>query len=140
MEICYQPNLVNPEVPMLRSLTRVTFLLFLLSACDEAPTGTGSTDESILLTPGAGARTEGIQALVDAQVAAWSAKDATAFASTYAVDAKLFNPIGGVLDGREGIHSQHAFLFSGPFAGSTEALVLTGTRFLTGTIAIAGRG
>ena len=80
---------------------------------------------------------EGIEALVDAQFAAWSAKDAAAYASTYAVDAKSFNPVGGVLDGREVIRLQHAFLFSGPFAQSTETEAITGIRFLTGTIAIA---
>jgi uncharacterized protein (TIGR02246 family) len=77
-----------------------------------------------------------VQQLVDAQAAAWRAKDVNAFAATYTTDATFFNPLGWVSNGRAEIRDAHAFLFAGPFAGSTEAQEITAVRALTGTIAI----
>src|SRR5690606_32778379 len=77
-----------------------------------------------------------VQALVDAQEAAWRAKDAAAFAATYTDDATFINPLGWVDTGRDAIHGSHAFLFGGPFAGTTETQKITMIRPLTGTIAI----
>jgi uncharacterized protein (TIGR02246 family) len=77
-----------------------------------------------------------VQALVDAQAAAWGAKDAGAFAAVYADDATFFNPIGHVSHGRDEIRGAHEFLFGGPFAGTTETQEITAIRPLTGTIAI----
>jgi uncharacterized protein (TIGR02246 family) len=74
--------------------------------------------------------------IVDAVTAAWTAKDAAAYASPYAVDAQLISPVGGILVGREGVRAQHAFLFAGPFAGSTQTIEVRGIQLLTGTTAI----
>ncbi len=64
------------------------------------------------------------------------AKDADAFAATYAPDARFLDPIGNMVEGREAIRAQHAFLFGGPFAPSTETQVIADIRFPTGTVAI----
>ena len=77
-----------------------------------------------------------VQSLVDAQAAAWRAKDADAFAAVYTDDATFFDPIGQVSRNREEIRAAHAFLFGGPFAGTTETQEITAIRPLTGTIAI----
>jgi uncharacterized protein (TIGR02246 family) len=77
-----------------------------------------------------------VQALVAAQAAAWRAKDPDAFAATYTDDATFINPLGWVDNGRDAIHGSHAFLFGGPFAGTTEIQEITAIRPLTGTILI----
>lgn len=77
-----------------------------------------------------------IQDLVAAQLAAWNAKDADAFAATYATDARFFDPIGNLYPGSQGIRDTHAFLFAGPFAHSSETQVITEIRILTGTLAL----
>jgi uncharacterized protein (TIGR02246 family) len=48
----------------------------------------------------------------------------------------FISPTAGILRGREAIRAQHAFLFSSPFAGSTQTITVTRVQFLTGTIAI----
>ena len=80
--------------------------------------------------------TGGDSDLVAAQLAAWNAKDADAFAATYAADARFFDPIGNLYPGRQGIRDAHAFLFAGPFAPSSETQVITEIRILTGTLAL----
>ncbi|HEX6105892.1 MAG TPA: SgcJ/EcaC family oxidoreductase [Gemmatimonadales bacterium] len=123
--------------------TRVAGLAIVVTAlfaCESDPVDQGSAGPAA--EPRAGqavvaSGAEAIQALVDAQLAAWSAKDPDAFAATYAVDARFFGPIGDVYDGREGIRAAHDFLFSGPFAPSSETQVITQIGFLTGAIAVA---
>jgi uncharacterized protein (TIGR02246 family) len=80
--------------------------------------------------------TDPILDIVEAVTAAWTAKDPAAYAAPYAVDAQLISPVGSILSGREGVRAQHAFLFAGPFAGSTQTIEVRGIQFLTGTIAI----
>jgi uncharacterized protein (TIGR02246 family) len=114
-------------------------LLFALaagSACEADPVGVGSASELEPRHAVVAGGTEDIQALVDAQFAAWTAKDADAFAATYASDARFFDPIGGVLEGREAIRAELAFLFAGPFAATTETQEVADIRFLTGTIVV----
>jgi uncharacterized protein (TIGR02246 family) len=106
------------------------------AACDSDPVAVGSGSDLEPTHAVVAGGTTDIQALVDAQVAAWTAKDADAFAATYAPDARFLNPRGGVFDGREAIRAQHAFLFAGPFAPTTETLDIADVRFLTGTIAV----
>jgi uncharacterized protein (TIGR02246 family) len=77
-----------------------------------------------------------IQAIVDAQFAAWSAKDADGFAAIYADDARFFDPIGNLVATRDGIRDLHAGLYQGPFAPSTATQIITETHFLTGTIGV----
>lgn len=80
--------------------------------------------------------TAAIMDIVDAATAAWSAKDASAYAALSSVDLVWINPLGAVLIGRATFEAQHMFLFSGPFAGSTQTIAVTGINFLTGTLAL----
>jgi uncharacterized protein (TIGR02246 family) len=80
--------------------------------------------------------TDPILDIVAAVTAAWTAKDAAAYAAPYAVDIQIVSPVGSLLVGREAVRAQHAFLFSGPFAGSTQTIEVRDIQFLTGTIAI----
>jgi uncharacterized protein (TIGR02246 family) len=80
--------------------------------------------------------TDPILDIVGALTAAWTAKDAAAYAAPYAVDLQFINPLGAVISGRDAFRAQHVFLFNGPFAGSTLTLVVRDIQFLTGTIAI----
>ena len=79
---------------------------------------------------------DAIAHLVATATAAWAAKDAAAYASIYAEDVEVINPVGGNLSGREVFRQQHVFLFNGPFAGSTQTIVVRRVQYLTGTIAI----
>jgi uncharacterized protein (TIGR02246 family) len=74
--------------------------------------------------------------IVSAVTAAWTAKDASAYTAPYAEDFQLINPIGALVTGRDAFRAQHAFLFGGPFAGSTQTIDVRDIQFLTGTIAI----
>jgi uncharacterized protein (TIGR02246 family) len=80
--------------------------------------------------------TDPILDIVSALTAAWTAKDAAAYAAPYAVDLQFINPLGAVISGRDAFRAQHVFLFNGPFAGSTLTLVVRDIQFLTGTIAV----
>jgi uncharacterized protein (TIGR02246 family) len=80
--------------------------------------------------------TDPIREIVTAVTAAWTAKDAAAYAAPYAVDIQIVSPVGSLLVGREAVRAQHAFLFNGPFAGSTQTIEVRDIQFLTGTIAI----
>jgi uncharacterized protein (TIGR02246 family) len=126
---------------MSRLLARSVVLVLALaagSACETDPVDVGSGSGSDLEPRQAvvAGGTGDIQALVDAQFAAWTAKDADAFAATYTADARFLDPTGNVAEGREAIRAQHAFLFAGPLAGTTETQVIADIRFLTGTIAV----
>ena len=79
---------------------------------------------------------DAIHDLVAAVTAAWSAKDAAAYAAPYTQDVQVVSPVGTLLSGRAAFQAQHAFLFSGPFAGSTQAIDVRAVLFLTGTIAL----
>jgi hypothetical protein len=69
--------------------------------------------------------TAAIMDIVDAATAAWSAKDASAYAALSSVDLVWINPLGAVLIGRATFEAQHMFLFNGPFAGSTQTIAVT---------------
>jgi uncharacterized protein (TIGR02246 family) len=107
-----------------------------VAGCKDRSEPVGSSQELAPPASGVVANLAGIQALVDAQFAAWNAKDAAAVAAVYAVDATFIDPIGAVLEGRAEIRERHAYLFAGPFAGSTEVQVITRVRMLTGTLAV----
>jgi uncharacterized protein (TIGR02246 family) len=77
-----------------------------------------------------------LTAIVDAVTAAWTAKDAAAYAAPYAPDVQVVSPLGGLLNGRAGFAAQHVFLFNGPFAGSTQTITIRDIVFLTGTVAL----
>lgn len=82
---------------------------------------------------------EAVLDLIDAQAAAWAAKDGVAYGATYTEDAEVINPVGGLLSGRAFIASQHVFLFNpvnGPFRASTSSWSLRDLVFLTGTTAL----
>jgi uncharacterized protein (TIGR02246 family) len=81
-------------------------------------------------------QSDAIADLVAAATAAWTAKDAAAYAALYSEDVEFIGPLAGILSGRDAVRQQHAFLFSGPFAGSTQTITVTRVQFLTGTIAI----
>jgi uncharacterized protein (TIGR02246 family) len=105
-------------------------------ACETDPVDVGSSTQLEASQAVVAGGSPEIQRLVAAQIAAWAAKDADAYAATYAADARFVTPVGGVLEGRDAIRAQHAFLFAGPFGPSTETLAIADIRFLTGTIAI----
>jgi uncharacterized protein (TIGR02246 family) len=124
---------------MSRLLARSVVLVFALtagSACESDPVDVGSGSDLEPRYALVAGGTEDIQALVDAQFAAWSAKDADAHAATYAPDARFLAPNGDVFEGRDAIRAAHAFLFAGPFAPTTETQAIADVRFLTGTIAV----
>jgi len=108
-----------------------------LPACDEEPLAVDASPIAHA-APHVAVRTHAaeIQALVDAQLAAWTSKDANAFAATYTDDAVFFDPIGNVAEGREGIRALHALLFAGPFGPSRETQVIVEIRPLAGTIVV----
>jgi uncharacterized protein (TIGR02246 family) len=125
---------------MPRSLSAPTlaWALAALVACEgDAPTAGTVPDVSPRPEQAVVAKARAaIQDLVAAQLAAWNAKDADAFAATYAVDARFFNPIGNLYLGRQGIRDAHALLYAGPFAASSETQGITEVRLLTGTLAV----
>ena len=83
--------------------------------------------------------TDPIMDLVSAATAAWTAKDAAAYAASYAEDLQAVSPRGDLIAGRDAFRAQHVFLFGGPFAGSTQTIAVREIRFLTGTIAIVAQ-
>ena len=80
--------------------------------------------------------TSAIMDLVAAATAAWTAKDAAAYAALYATDVQFINPRGGIVVGRDAFRATHVFLFTGPFAGSTQTIEVRDIVFLTGTVAL----
>ncbi len=125
--------------PVITPLLTV-LLLGLVPACDEP--GDGITDPQ---SPGWEARDDAgalvslnraIPELIEALDAAWAAKDAAAYAALFTSDAEFVSPPGAILVGRDAIRAQHAFLFSGPFAGTTETRVLRRKMVLGGDKAI----
>ena len=113
-------------------------LLVLSAACNESEvTGPVAAHQPQAPPANLGAiPTDPILDIVSALTAAWTAKDAAAYAAPYAVDLQFINPLGAVISGRDAFRTQHGFLFNGPFAGSTLTLVIREIQFLTGTIAI----
>ena len=135
---------MRPTSVTLRAVSRAAMLVLPLlslgTACDEASDAVAPT-RLFAAEPQASlgshrAAIDDIHDLVTAATAAWSAKDATAYAALYATDVELVSPPGGLLSGREAVRAQHVFLFNGPFAGSTQTIAIRDIRFLTGTIAI----
>ncbi len=117
--------------------------LLLSQACSEggkitdpADSSFDSADQASASIVSLPAATDQIMDVVDAVTAAWAAKDATAYAAPYAVDAQLVSPLGGLMVGREAFRNQHVFLFNGPFAGSTQTIAVRDIIFLTGTDAL----
>jgi uncharacterized protein (TIGR02246 family) len=132
----------RPFLSTLRaSLAAVPAILLLVStACNEESDAIGPrTADPVHPAPQAdlGAiPTDPILDIIAAETAAWAAKDATAYAASYAEDVRLINPVGIVFLGRDAFRSLHVALFNGPFAGSTLAIAVREIQFLTGTIAI----
>ena len=118
-----------------RALSLIVFAATFL-ACDNEPLSEGIARSGAAPQAAVVNDADGIQAVFDAETAAWTAKDAAAFAANYAEDAQFYSPLGALLNGRAAIRAQHAFLFAGPFAGSTQTLSIIDVEFLTGTIAI----
>jgi len=130
-----------------RSAVRLTALLVAFAAgCSDGtgavtdPLRSSELDTSPSSAPAAiGAssnQTDAVAQLVAAETAAWTAKDASAYAAGYSEDVVFIGPNAGILSGRDAVRQQHAFLFSGPFAGSTQTITVTRVKFLGGTIAI----
>ena len=116
-------------------------MALVISACDGTSEPIGS--DAVYRPAGELARpsqsaipTEPILDVVNGVTAAWTAHDPAAYASFYAADMTLINPRGAVIAGRDAFRAQHAFLFSGPFAGSTQTITVRDIQFLSGTIAI----
>jgi len=109
------------------------------SACSDQPAATapiGVRPEASAEPVSTSISTDPITDIVTAVTAAWTAKDASAYTAPYAEDVQVINPLGVSLTGREAFRAQHAFLFAGPFAGSTQSIAVRDIQFLTGTIAI----
>jgi uncharacterized protein (TIGR02246 family) len=121
----------------------LTAALLLLAACGETPDtlgpAVGNTATTGQFSATAAGQHNEILALIDAQSAAWAAKDGNAYGATYTVDAEVINPVGGFLVGRALIASQHNFLFNpvnGPFRASTSSWAVRDIAFITGTAAL----
>ena len=115
----------------------------LSSACSDqpdatAPVGVRPVDVSAR-APSSSISTDPIMDIVSAVTAAWTAKDASAYAAAYAEDLQAVSPRGDLLAGRDAFRAQHVFLYGGPFAGSTQTIEVRDIRFLTGTIAIVSQ-
>jgi uncharacterized protein (TIGR02246 family) len=134
----------RPLVPSSRSARRAAMLVLpvalLVAACDDAHDAVapgsafaGVPQASVSPSPG---HTAAIMDLVSSLTAAWTAKDAAAYAAPYASDLQFINPLGAMVEGREAFRATHEFLFSGPFAGSSQTIAVRDIRFLTGTSAI----
>lgn len=128
---------------MSQALTRSAVLLALLAiGCSDtsSPTMIGSAEAAspqwAALATNPPGQVDHIHALVDDAVAAWAAKDATAYAAIYTEDVHFIGPIGNLVVGREALRVQHVFLFNTIFSQSTQTLELRRIQFLTGTIAI----
>jgi uncharacterized protein (TIGR02246 family) len=131
------------EVTMSRAFARPALLLALLaSACSDPskPTALASAEapdaQYAALAVNPPGQVGHIEALVAAAMAAWTAKDAAAYAATYTEDVHFIGPTAVVVVGREALRLQHVFLFSTVFSQSTQTLEIRRIEFLTGTIAI----
>lgn len=113
-------------------------VVLLISACDrpDATAPIGDPPVSVSAQPLSSISTEPIMDLVSAATAAWTAKDASAYAAVYAEGLQAVSPRGDLIAGRDAFRAQHVFLFGGPFAGSTQTIEVRDIQFLTGTIAI----
>ena len=126
-----------PYSPLhLRTSALAGALALVMSGCTDTPdvtavdskagspaTGEASVGATAVLN-------QGIVDLKNAWDEAWNAGDAGAYARSYTVNGEIVNPLGGILDGREAIRTQHEFLFSGPFAGSTSTSEVRRTVYL----------
>jgi uncharacterized protein (TIGR02246 family) len=131
----------RPFVPT-SAAARVAALLVLpaLLACGDE-TGSVAPEATVTAVPQANMKSlhhaeNEIAKLVDQATAAWTAKDAAAYAALYAGDMQFVNPVGGRITGRAAFQAQHVFLFNGPFAGSTQTIHVHDVVFLSGTRAI----
>jgi uncharacterized protein (TIGR02246 family) len=125
----------------LASALSMVLLAGIIAGCDTSGATNANLGEdtpvmSQVRTEPTAAQVRGITTLLDAYDAAWAAYDATAFAANYMEDGEIINPIAGILAGREAIRAAHAFLFTGPFAGSTSSTAVRRMVFLTGTTAM----
>jgi uncharacterized protein (TIGR02246 family) len=114
-------------------------VVLLSSACSDQPEATAPVavpGDASVRVPSTSVSTDPIMALVSAATSAWAAKDASAYAASYAEDVQAIGPTGTLLLGRDAFRAQHVFLFNGPFAGSTQTIEVRDIQFLTGTIAI----
>jgi uncharacterized protein (TIGR02246 family) len=68
---------------------------------------------------------------------AWNAADSQAFAAHFADDADFVNVYGMHFRGSEAIEHGHAFIFSGPYLGSTVAYTLESVRAIRPGVAVA---
>ena len=122
------------------SVAGVTILLLAGStACAEDTAATGPLappEAAASQVSQSGIPTDGILDIVAGRTAAWTAKDAAAYASAFAPDLRFINPAGLLISGRDAFRATHVFLFNGPFAGSTLNLAVREIQFLTGTVAI----
>lgn len=131
---------------MMTKLTRaagLTLCAVTTLACADEPAATSPGDalagEGPAFTATAAGQTQGVLDLIDAQDAAWAAKDGVAYGATYTEDAEVINPVGGILAGRAMIASQHVFLFNpvtGPFRATTSTWTLRDLVFLSGHVAL----
>ena len=121
------------------SFAAIPLVAVLSSACGDQPNATapiGGRPVEVSAQPLSSISTDPIMDIVAAVTAAWAAQDAAAYAAPYAADAQMVSPRGDLVAGRDAFRAQHAFLFGGPFAGSTQTITVRDIQFLTGTIAI----
>jgi uncharacterized protein (TIGR02246 family) len=77
-----------------------------------------------------------IEALVDAESAAWNCGDARAFAARFAADGGFTNVMGMVSYGREEFESRHAHIFATIYKGSVLRQTIGKLRFIRPDVAI----
>jgi len=123
------------------SVAAMPLLAFaLLSACSDQPDATapiGASRVGVSTPPlSSSISTDPILDIVSAVTAAWTAKDASAYAAPYAADVQAVSPRGDLIAGRDAFRAQHLYLLVGPFSFRTKTLEVRDIQFLTGTIAI----
>jgi len=133
---------MNQPTPLRAAGFAATTAILLLvgsTACTEKSDATGPLAAPQAQAPQvrlSGIPTDGILDVVAGRIAAWTAKDAAAYASAFAPDGQLINPAGVLISGQDAVRATHVFLFTGPFAGSTLAFAVHDIQFLTGTVAV----
>ena len=77
-----------------------------------------------------------IRKLIQEQVAAWNAGDATAFARHFATDGTFTNLLGMYFTGQEAFRDRHDQIFKGAYRGSTKIEDIVAIKFVRPDVAI----
>lgn len=77
-----------------------------------------------------------IRRIVDEEIAAWNAGDATAYSARFAPDGGFTNIFGMMLYGHEAFEARHRQIFSTFFKGTRRKMTVRRVRFVTPDVAL----